>query len=105
MVGGFYVFTLRESASPPISETFVAEVSKRWFEQYEDETGGSIVYRVNLRRDEDEFTCTVPSLLKNVWYTLEQEKDYEFEVTRTRCYINKATEVETEEGLFGVEGK
>jgi hypothetical protein len=96
--GLFYFFTLREFENPPTSETFVAEVSKLWFVQHEDETGGYVVYRVNLKRDEDEFTCTVPPLLKKLWHTLEQEKSYEFEVsrTRTRCYINKATEVETE---------
>lgn len=107
IVGSFYFFTLREFENPPTSEIFVAEVSKAWVEQYDDETGGYRVYRVSLRRNEEEFTCTVPSLLTKIWYTLEQEKSYEFEVTRsrTRCYINKATEIETEEGLFGVEGK
>jgi hypothetical protein len=105
--GLFYLFILQEFENPPTSETFVAEVSKLWYIQLEDETGGQVVYRVNLRRDEDEFTCIVPQLLKKIWYALEQEKSYEFEVsrTRTRCYINKATEIETEEGLFGVEGK
>jgi len=107
IAGLFYLFILQEFENPPTSETFVAEVSRLWFVQHEDETGGNIVYRVNLRQGEDEFTCTVPSLLEKIWHTLEQGKSYEFEVsrTRTRCYINKATEIGAEEGLFGVEGK
>jgi len=42
-----------------------------------------------------------------VWYQIEVGKTYEFEVSRSsrRCNINKASEVEAEEGLFGVDGK
>ena len=103
----FYFVIIQPLAEPHRSETFTAEIRDLWVDQYEDSTGGQKFYRVRLSRDEEEFNCTVPSTLIKVWYQLEKEKSYEFEVSRsrTRCYINKATEVETEEGLFGVDGK
>jgi hypothetical protein len=80
-VGLFYLFTLKEFENPSTSETLVAEISRLWVEHYDDETGGYRVYRVKLRQDEEEFTCTVPPLLIKIWHTLEQEKSYEFEVS------------------------
>ncbi len=89
------------------TETFTAEVSNLSVEQYESETGGYRVYRVYLTREEKEFTCRVSPMLMKVWYQVEVGKTYEFEVSRSsrRCNINKATEIDTEEGLFGVDGK
>jgi hypothetical protein len=94
---GINYLIFRESENPATVEIFIAEVSEKWYVQHDSETGGSRVYRAKLKRDEDEFTCNVSPFYKNVWYKLEQGKKYEFEVARSRsnCYINKASEIET----------
>lgn len=90
---GYILLVMREYQAPSI-ETFEAKVSKKWIAQYNDKTGGYRVYYVRLKHDEDEITCKVSPLFKDVWNKLEQERSYEFEISRsrTRCYINKAAE-------------
>ena len=95
LAGGYYLFIFREY-NAPTSQTFVAEVDNVWIQSYENETGGGIIYRVRLIRDDKELRCRVSPIQVQLWYGLEMGKKYEFEVTLTqsRCFINEATEID-----------
>jgi hypothetical protein len=94
---GFIGFTIyREVSHPATSETFVAEVSKIWIEQHDSDTGGFRVHRVSLKREEEEVTCTIPSIKIGIWQGLETGISYSFSVSQTvrGCYINEAVKIE-----------
>ena len=95
LAGFYYLFIFREYGNP-ISETFVAEVSNVWIQSYESKTGGGIIYRVDLKRDDKKLKCRVPSIAIQLWRRLEIGKEYEFEVnwTKSKCFIKLATEIE-----------
>ena len=95
LTGVYYLFYFREYGNP-ISETFVAEVSDVWTQAYESDTGGGIIYRVDLKRDDKELKCRVPHIAIQLWRSLEIGKEYEFEVslTKSKCFIKSATEIE-----------
>jgi hypothetical protein len=99
---GFIIFMLFQVANyPPTSKTFIAEVSKIWLEQHESDTGGSRIYRVRLKREEDEVTCTIPSINISIWQSLETDISYEFSIsqTLTGCYVNKAVKIEEQDSF------
>lgn len=95
LAGFYYFFVFREYGNPS-SETFVAEVSSVWTQPYESDTGGGIIYQVDLKRDDKNLRCRVPHIAIQLWRGLEIGQEYEFEVslTKSRCYIKSATEIE-----------
>jgi len=95
---GFFIFTIYQEVShPSTSETFSAEVDKLWIEQHETDTGGFRVYRVRLKREEnEEVTCTVPSMKIGIWQSLKVGTIYRISVSWTArgCYINEVVRTE-----------
>lgn len=102
LFGSYFFIISQEVNNPPTSDTFVAKVSKLWIEEHESETGGVRVYRVRLERDEDEVTCTIPTIRVGVWQQLETGIHYEFAVSQTvrGCYINEAVKLERQDIFF-----
>ena len=99
---GYYIFTVSRAANfPATSETFTGEVSRIWMEQHEGDTGGSRIYRVDLTREENEVTCTIPSVNIGIWQNLEIGMRYEFSISQTvrGCYVNKAVKLEGPESF------
>lgn len=95
MSAAFYYLLVFREYSSPIIESFAAEVTNVWTEPYESDTGDGVIYRVALKRDDQEMKCSVPPILVHLWRDLEIGQDYEFKVslTRSRCFIN-ATSLE-----------
>lgn len=95
-LAGFYYFFIFPEYGASTSKTFVAEVSNVWTQSYESDTGGVIIYRVDLKRDDKELRCRVPLIVIQLWHRLEIGKEYEFEVslTKSRCYIKTVAEIE-----------
>lgn len=100
-IGGYAFLMIRESRNPPTSETFVAEASGMWVEEYQSESGGYTVHRIRIRQDDEDFVCSVPSEIVQLWYRLETGKSYEFSITRQRghCYVQEATEIDELQSL------
>jgi hypothetical protein len=98
---GFIGFTIYQEVSHPAAvETLMAEVNKIWIEQHDSDTGGVRVYRVRLKREDDEeMICIVPSIKIGIWQGLEIGTKYRFSVSRTArgCYINEAVKIEEQE--------
>jgi hypothetical protein len=62
-----------------------------------------LVYRVRLKQNDKEFTCSLYEGQIRLWYQLEIGKSYEFTVTQTSryCYVNNVTRID-EPHPFGI---
>ncbi len=87
-LGLCYLLMLVEVRAPT-KETRVAKVSNRWSRAIEGDTGGYMVYRVELNHEGTTTRCSVPSMFNQLWFQLEIGESYEFDLNLAhgRCSI------------------
>ena len=91
------------SSEPVTSETFVAKVSDMQVEDHSVYPKVALVYRIRLKQNDKEFSCTMGPAAIQMWYQLEIGKSYEFTITQNPniCYVNTVTIID-EPHPFGI---
>ncbi len=89
---GLVAFIWVRNIGPVKVETITAEISDLWVEEIQSDEGGHRIYRIRLKQEDKEFTCSISVTMANQLYQYESDKSYEFLVNKTpgRCLVTEA---------------